>query len=93
MLDSGAGPDADFDTWKADLLEQYQSLNAKVKVARVAANFGVPVGRLACQELLAPLRVTEADYEQQMHDVMDLKLYLTDAVLDVLQDRCRAFAE
>ena len=93
MLDSSSGPDVDFDTWKADLLEQYQELNVKVKVAKLASNFGVPVGKLACQELLAPLRVTEADYEQQVHELMDFKLYLTDAVLDVLQDRCRAFAE
>ena len=56
MLDSSSGPDADFDTWKADLLEQYQALNVKVKVAKVASNFGVPVGKLACQELLATPR-------------------------------------
>ena len=65
----------------------------QVKVARVATNLGVPVGKLACQELLAPLQLTQQDYEERMREVTDLKLYLTNLVLDVHQDRCQAFKE
>ena len=64
-----------------------------MKAARLAVNLGVPVGKLACEQMLSPLQLTEQDYEEKMLEVLDFKAYLASAVLDVLQDRCQAFKQ